>query len=167
MRLCLGNNPLADIFSKEKRSEIMSKIKSTSGVEIKFRKLVSRHVYPLGHRYRLNYKKAAGKPDLAFVSRRVAVFLDGDFWHGKHYAKKIATNPNKLPQKYWRDKIESNIARDRRQNRALRKLGWRVIRVWESDFKKKPDQSMKRILKTLDLLSSGQSLRSKESARKR
>jgi DNA mismatch endonuclease (patch repair protein) len=140
---------MPDIFTKEKRSEIMSRIRSTSGVEIRFRKLVSQHVYPLGHRYRLNYKKAVGKPDLAFVSRRVAVFLDGDFWHGKHYMKKVLPNPAKLPQKFWRDKISGNMARDRKQNRALRKLGWKVVRIWESDFKKKPDKSLQKVLDTL------------------
>ncbi len=138
-------NSMPDIFTKEKRSEIMSLIKSTSGVEIKFRKLLSKEIYPLGHRYRLNYKKAVGKPDLAFVSKRIAVFIDGDFWHGKHFAAK----GHKLSEKYWRPKIEGNIARDKRQNRALRKIGWQVIRIWESDVKKRPDASIRKILKKL------------------
>ncbi len=140
---------MADIFTKEKRGHVMSLIKSTSGVEIRFRKLLSKEAYPLGYRYRLNYKKAAGKPDLAFVSKRIAVFVDGDFWHGKNFAKTMALHPHKLPQQYWRDKITGNMARDRRQNRALRKSGWNVIRIWESDIKKRPEASVRRVIKRL------------------
>lgn len=136
---------MPDIFTKEKRSEIMSKIKSTSGVEIKFRKMLSKQVYPLGHRYRLNYRKAVGKPDLVFVKKRIAVFVDGDFWHGKNFAKK----GHKLSEAYWQPKIKANMARDRKQNRALRKIGWTVIRIWESDIKKKPDSSVARVIAEL------------------
>lgn len=136
---------MPDIFSKEKRSEVMSRIKSTSGIEIRFRKMLSREIYPLGHRYRLNYKKAAGKPDLAFVSKRIAIFIDGDFWHGKHFA----TKGHKLSEEYWRPKIAGNMARDRRQNRALRKDGWQVIRIWESEVKKRPDRAIRKVIRQL------------------
>ncbi len=144
LREILDKN-MPDIFTKEKRSEIMSKIKSTSGIEIKFRKLLSKQIYPLGHRYRLNYRKAVGKPDLAFVSKRLAVFIDGDFWHGKHFAAK----GHKLSAEYWQPKIKGNMDRDKRQNRLLRKTGWKVVRIWESDIRKKPEASIQKIVRHL------------------
>jgi DNA mismatch endonuclease (patch repair protein) len=75
--------------------------------------------------------KLPGKPDAVFPTDRVALFIDGCFWHqcSKH-AVKPRTN-----ESFWRSKLEANVARDRRVNRELRSLGWRVIRVWEHDIK--------------------------------
>ena len=81
-----------------------------------------------GLRYSLR-KPLPGKPDIIFVRARVAVFVDGCFWHGcpKHCRRPSSNKP------YWDAKIDRNIARDRRVSRELRALGWRVIRVWEHD----------------------------------
>ncbi len=96
---------MPDVFTKKKRSEIMSKIRSVSGLEKAFAKSLSEAIYPKGIRYRLNYKKAPGRPDIAFISRKLAIFIDGDFWHGYNFRR----NKNHLPSKYWRKKIENNI----------------------------------------------------------
>lgn len=135
---------MADVFTKEKRSEIMSKIRSESELERYFRRLLSQEVYPLGYRYRKNYKKVPGRPDVAFVSRKIAIFIDGDFWHGYRYDKE----KSKLP-KFWRDKIERNVQRDQKNRRLLKKMGWSYIRFWENEVKKNPDKC---ILKIRDLL---------------
>lgn len=135
---------MADIFTKEKRSEIMSKIRSESELERYFRRLLSKEIYPLGYRYRKNYKKVPGRPDIAFVSRKIAVFIDGDFWHGYRYDKK----KSKLP-KFWRDKIERNIKRDQRNRRLLKKLGWTYIRFWEHEVRNEPAECIQITLSLL------------------
>ncbi len=127
---------MPDIFSKEKRSEIMSLIRSTNTKpEIALRKIVSAKFYPQGFRYKINYRKVKGTPDIAFVSKKIAVFVDGEFWHGYKFAKR----KHKLPKKYWLPKIEANMKRDRKVNRHLKKEGWKVVRFWEHQVKKTPE----------------------------
>ena len=138
---------MADIFSKEKRSEIMSKIRGkNTKAELSFRKVLSAEVYPKGFRYRLYYKKIIGSPDIVFVKQKIAIFIDGDFWHGRRYGKE---GEGKNWKKFWKDKIEENIRRDRRVNRRLKKEGWKVIRIWESDVKKKGEKDINKIVSYL------------------
>jgi len=113
-----------DVFTKKKRSEIMSKIRSknTKAELIVFRELRKRKIY-----FQKHYKKAVGSPDIAFPRKKMAIFIDGDFWHGRNFAK----NKNRLPKKYWRRKIETNIIRDRKNRAKLKRQGWKVLRVWE------------------------------------
>lgn len=114
----------------ETRSRMMSKIKSSeTKIEILFRK----KLWSLGYRYRKNYKKLPGKPDIVFVSKKVAIFIDGEFWHGYNWKlKKKKINSNR---DYWIPKIEKNIKRDRGNNKLLKKMGWTVLRFWEHDIK--------------------------------
>jgi DNA mismatch endonuclease, patch repair protein len=86
-----------------------------------------------------------GKPDFVLVRHRLAVFVDGNFWHGKAWARRKPTL--RRNKKYWIWKIESNIRRDRRVNKVLRLGGWRVVRLWESDVMSKPAQCIDRIQK--------------------
>lgn len=138
---------MADIFTKEKRSEIMSKIRGKdTKVELLFRKALSAKVYPKGYRYRLHYRKIPGSPDVVFVNRKIAIFIDGDFWHGRGYGKEGGM---KLRKKFWRDKIETNIRRDRRVNRQLKKLGWTVLRFWETDVRKNREKSVEKVMEWL------------------
>lgn len=113
--------------------------------ELAFRKLVSATLYPKGYRYRLHYEKLPGKPDLAFVSKKVAVFVDGSFWHGHRY-KKGQTN---LSRSYWLPKIKRNMERDKAINKQLRKIGWKVVRVWEHDVRKRPENTLEAVLQAL------------------
>ena len=90
-------------------------------------------------RYRVNYKKLPGKPDIVFTKRKVAVFCDGDFWHGHNWALRGMTSLDVELEGYsqfWRDKILKNIERDKQINDTLHSMGWTVIRIWESDIKK-------------------------------
>lgn len=123
----------------------MSKIRSESELEKQFRKKLSAVLYPLGFRYKKNYKGVPGKPDVAFVSKKLAIFVDGDFWHGYDFK----TRRKKLPKVFWRAKIENNMKRDRRNRRALTKMGWRYIRFWEHDVKKKTDKCIEKVVMTL------------------
>lgn len=129
---------MTDVFSKQKRSEIMSKIrgKNTKVEVLVFRELRRRGIY-----FQKHYKRAPGNPDIALPRKKIAVFIDGDFWHGYRYGK----IKNRLPKVYWRAKIEANILRDNRNRRTLRKMGWRVLRVWEHQIVKKNYKTIDRI----------------------
>lgn len=88
--------------------------------------------------FRRNVVSLPGKPDVVFVRQQLAVFCDGDFWHGRKWSvrsEKLARGSN---AEYWVAKIEANIARDRRHRAKLRRAGWRVIRLWESDILRNP-----------------------------
>ncbi len=100
--------------------------------------LLRSKLWQLGLRFRKNVNDLPGKPDIVFSRARVVVFCDGDFWHGRKWhsrRKKLQRGANAA---YWLAKIENNIKRDQRNNRLLEKLGWHVIRVWESDIIKDP-----------------------------
>lgn len=102
-----------------------------------------------GIRCRSNVKALPGCPDFVLVQDRIAVFCDGDFWHGRgwpHRKRKLAAGWN---ASYWVAKIERNRARDRTVTRALRGLGWRVIRVWESDVRRDPQFAVAKVLKLI------------------
>lgn len=119
----------------ETTHKIMSAVKSKdTRPELALRKELWRR----GLRYRKNYKKLPGKPDIVFPRARLAVFCDGDFWHGHNWAiRGYGSLENEL-QRYsraWADKITRNIQRDERTNEELEDVGWKVLRIWESDIK--------------------------------
>ena len=113
------------------RSEIMRRVKSRdTGPE----KRVRAALRALGHTgYRLNRADLPGKPDVAFIGRRKAIFVHGCFWHG-HDCKRGARAP-KANAEYWSAKIARNRARDERSQRALEEQGWRVLVLWECEIK--------------------------------
>jgi DNA mismatch endonuclease (patch repair protein) len=119
-----------DKFTPEKRSEIMSKI---GGKNTKPELLLRRTLFRLGLRYRIHTKDLPGKPDVVFKSERLAVFVDGDWWHGRNY-KKESPNYNE----FWQNKIKRTIERDKEVNAKLHELGWKVYRVWQKDLVKEP-----------------------------
>ncbi len=128
-----------DVFTPEKRSAVMRAVKSeNTKPELALRKAL----FALGFRYRLNVKTLPGKPDLVFVKYKTVIFVHGCFWHG-HDCKR----GNRVPKsntEYWRDKIARNKARDRKNASALRKLGWRVIALWECKLKD-PDAAARNV----------------------
>lgn len=103
-------------------------------------------------RYRVNYKKLPGKPDIVFTKYHVVVFCDGDFWHGHNWALRgLSSLDEELAgySQFWRDKITHNIERDNEVNAELRSLGWTVIRFWESDINSNLDMCVKTVKETL------------------
>jgi len=129
---------MADKFSKAKRSAIMSRIKSkNTSLEVEFRKLLWKN--GLG-RYRIHYN-LPGKPDIVYVSKKIVIFLDGDFWHGYNW-KKLGKVP---PRKYWQKKIQKNIDRAKKYNKLLKKDGWKVIRIWEHEVKRNAEKCINKI----------------------
>lgn len=117
---------MPDIFTKEKRSQVMAAIRSKG---TKPEKTVFRALRQGGIWFRTHYRGAVGTPDIALPKKKIAVFIDGDFWHGYRYpAWKRKLTP------FWQAKIERNRARDKRTFAKLRRQGWRVLRVWEHDL---------------------------------
>ncbi|MDR1966746.1 MAG: very short patch repair endonuclease, partial [Synergistaceae bacterium] len=116
---------------EEQRSYTMSRIKSSNtGIEATLTKALWRE----GIRYRRNYKALPGRPDIAITKYRIAIFCDGEFWHGKDWERKrpdIRSNRD-----YWMAKIERNINRDNEINRKLQHSGWLVMRFWGKDIQK-------------------------------
>jgi DNA mismatch endonuclease (patch repair protein) len=88
----------------------------------------------LGLRFRKNVKDLPGKPDIVFPRERVAVFCDGDFWHGRNWKEKKEKIKQGSNAPYWLSKIEANMERDKRHNVNLQSLCWTVLRFWESDI---------------------------------
>lgn len=99
--------------------------------------VLRRALHARGHRYRVHLRSVPGRPDLAFPSARVAVFVDGDFWHGRD----LASWADKLPPK-WRAKITRNVERDAEVELELESAGWRVVRVWAKDLRKGLDAAV-------------------------
>lgn len=130
---------VADVYSKAKRSEIMSRVKNkrTSPEES-----VAGLLRQLGIRYRRNVRSLQGQPDFCIKSAKVIVFVNGCFWHGHHNCKRAGLPTTNL--EFWKEKIETNKRRDRRVARNLRKEGWRVITIWQCRLRR-PD----RVLNTL------------------
>ena len=119
--------------TKQKSAE-MSRVQSTGGKdEVILRKML----WHKGIRYRTNYKKLPGKPDIAITKYKIAVFIDGEFWHGYEWEKhkpRIKRN-----REYWIHKIEYNIEHDKEVNEKLRADGWIVLRFWSKKVLKNPE----------------------------
>lgn len=103
-------------------------------------------LYRSGLRYRVDVAALPGRPDIVVSSSRLAVFCDGDFWHGRALRKRLAKLKRGHNARYWVSKIRTNVARDRRNERRLRRLGWRCLRLWESDVIADPQKAAKKVL---------------------
>lgn len=120
-----------DVYSKEKRSEIMSKVRGKdTGPEM----IVRRLVHGMGYRYRLHVGNLPGRPDIVFPSQRKAIFVNGCFWHGHSRCKRSKKPADNA--EFWSRKIERNMLRDRKAKARLKKIGWKVLIVWECQIKK-------------------------------
>ena len=117
---------MADVFSRRKRSEIMRAVR---GRDTKPEIVVRKTVWRLGYRYRLHVRRLPGCPDLVFPFPRKAIFVHGCFWH-RHCCSDGRSMPASRVA-YWREKFRRNKARDRKNRRALVRLGWRVLTIWE------------------------------------
>lgn len=134
---------MADCFSPEKRSENMRAIKSeNTSCEV----LLRRTLWKEGIRgYRIHRRDLPGKPDIAFSRQKVAVFVDGCFWHG-------CPRCFRMPQtntSYWKNKIERNVVGALAATEKLREMGWKVIRLWEHDVLKNLDSCVQLIKEAL------------------
>ena len=109
--------------------------------------LLRRALWRIGVRYRVDVGSLPGRPDLAIPAARLAIFCDGDFWHGRNLRgrlRKLAAGHN---SPYWVSKIRSNVARDHRVDRLLSNSGWNLLRFWESDIRADPRRIAKEVLR--------------------
>ena len=134
---------MADVFDTEKRSEVMSRIRGRGNktTELAMMKLFREHGLTGWRRH----QKLPGKPDFVFRSGKVAVFVDGCFWHG---CPRCYREP-RTRKRFWRDKINGNKKRDGKVARTLRSRGWKVARVWECSLRKQPQSTVRRIARML------------------
>ena len=119
---------MTDIVDSQRRSQMMSGIR---GRDTAPELIVRRIAHSLGHRFRLHRKDLPGRPDLVFPRYRLIVFVHGCFWH-RHRGCRYAYMPkSRVP--FWTKKFTGNVARDKRNQEALRNLGWRVLIIWECE----------------------------------
>ena len=123
---------LMDVHDQKTRSYNMSRVKRK---DTKPEEIVRKYLFSQGFRYRKNDKRLPGKPDIVLPKYKTVIFVNGCFWH-KHEGCKYFVWP-KSNSEFWKEKIESNIVRDKKQYEELKNAGWHVIIVWECELKKK------------------------------
>jgi DNA mismatch endonuclease (patch repair protein) len=132
---------MADNLSPEDRRKCMTSVRNKdTDLEV----LVRSRLHRLGLRFRKHVKALPGTPDVVFPRAKVAVFVDGDFWHGYRFR----TWRHKVAE-FWQAKIEKNRRRDAQNFRRLRGMGWKVIRLWKHELQKDPDGCIERIVITV------------------
>ena len=119
---------MADNLTKKQRSYCMSRVRvHDTNLELE----IQTELRKRGLRFRRNVSTLPGKPDIVFPVQKLAVFVDGDFWHGYRFPRWQRTQ-----SKFWQVKIEKNRNRDRRNFAKLRRMGWRVLRIWQHQVKR-------------------------------
>lgn len=131
---CKPASPLASGIKRRNR-------KTGTTAELNLRRILWR----LGLRYRVNQKGLPGTPDIVFPRQCIAVFVDGDFWHGRNWEQRKAHLSSGNNAAYWIAKIGYNRERDRNNENLLTELGWKVIRLWETDVLKDPESAARQI----------------------
>lgn len=136
---------MADVLSEEQRHKCMSNVKSkNTRPEI----MVRRFLFTNGYRFRLHRKDLPGNPDIVLPKHKVAIFINGCFWHG-HRNCRFATLPVNN-RDFWKSKIDGNIERDKNNIAKLKELGWHVIEIWQCQLKpKNKDITLKKLLTEL------------------
>ncbi len=132
---------MADNLTPEQRRYCMSRIKGKdTGLEVRVRSELHRR----GLRFRKHVKDLPGKPDVVFTRAKVAVFIDGDFWHGYRFP----SWEHKVSD-FWKKKISKNRERDAKSHRMLREMGWKVVRLWQHEIEKDFEASINQVVSTV------------------
>lgn len=128
---------MGDNLTPEQRRRSMANVRNKdTGLEL----LVRSRLHRAGLRFRKNVRHLPGSPDIVFPKAKVAVFVDGDFWHGYRFEER----KDRMPL-FWREKIGKNRDRDQRADKALHLLGWEVVRIWQHDIQSDVDGVVSRI----------------------
>ena len=131
---------MADVLTVEQRKKNMSHIKARdTAIEL----ILRRKLWEKGYRYRKNYSKLPGCPDIVLTKYRIAIFCDGEFFHGKDWEVLRPKLENSNNSEFWISKISRNRERDNNVNKQLLFQGWTVIRFWGDDIKKNTDECVK------------------------
>lgn len=110
--------------------------------------MLAKSLWHRGYRYRLNYKALPGSPDVALTKYRIAIFIDGEFWHGKDFEQRKTKLKNN--KDYWIEKIQENIDRDLKNDKLLRQMDWYPIHFWSNDVIKYCNQCIDEIIYTIE-----------------
>jgi DNA mismatch endonuclease (patch repair protein) len=133
---------MVDHLTPEQRFRAMSRVKLKDGsLEI----IIRSELHRMGYRFRKHVKALPGSPDAVFPKEKVAVFIDGDFWHGYRFP----AWEHKLKD-FWKQKISENRRRDQKNFRKLRRMGWRVVRVWQHEIKRNPESCIIKIIEAVE-----------------
>lgn len=132
---------MPDTLTPSQRSYCMSRVKSK---DTSLERLIRSELHSRGYRFKKHVKDLPGKPDVVFQTAKVAVFIDGDFWHGYRFP----SWEHKLSN-FWKEKIAKNRERDQRNFRRLRRMGWKVIRIWQHEVEKSMDECVNRITRVI------------------
>ena len=139
-----------DVLTPEQRRKCMSRIKSkNTSIEILLRKAL----WHEGIRYRKNFKLLPGKPDIAITKYKLAIFCDGELWHGKNWEKTKGTV--KTNRDFWIPKIEKNIIKDNVNEKKLENTGWVILRFWGRDIKKNLADCVNEVKETIFNIENG------------
>lgn len=137
---------MPDVLTKEQRRRNMQHIRSKdTSIEIMLRKAL----WEKGYRYRKNYKVLLGRPDIVLTKYKIAIFCDGDFFHGKDWEVLKSRLENSNNSEFWINKISRNMERDNEVDKELLFLGWTVIRFWGKDILKKTDECVQVVEETI------------------
>jgi DNA mismatch endonuclease (patch repair protein) len=132
---------MSDFLTKSQRSQLMSRIRGkNTGIEL----AMFRQLRRLGLRFQKHRRDLPGSPDIVVREAKLAVFVDGDFWHGRDFPEwqgKLAPE--------WKRKIAANISRDRIQRGRLRRMGWSVMRIWGKDVRTRLDYCCRRVIRAI------------------
>lgn len=110
--------------------------------------MIAKSLWHRGYRYRLNYKALPGSPDIALTKYRIAIFIDGEFWHGKDFEQRKTKLKNN--KDYWIEKIQENIDRDLKNDKLLRQMDWYPIHFWSNDVIKYCNQCVEEVFCLID-----------------
>ena len=110
--------------------------------------MIAKSLWHRGYRYRLNYKALPGSPDIALAKYRIAIFIDGEFWHGKDFEQRKTKLKNN--KDYWIEKIQENIDRDLKNDKLLRQMEWYPIHFWSNDVIKYCNQCVEEVICLID-----------------
>ena len=137
---------MPDVLTAEQRRKNMQHIKSK---DTKIEVLLRKALWKRGHRYRKNYGELPGKPDIALTKYKIAIFCDGEFFHGKDWEVLKPRLEKSNNSEFWISKISRNRERDDEVNKKLLFMGWTVIRFWGNDIKTHTDECVKVIEETI------------------
>jgi len=138
---------MADVHTKETRSYNMSQIKSKN---TKPEILVRKFLFSKGLRYRIHKKELPGKPDLVFVKYKLVIFIHGCYWHGHENCKYFVAPKSRT--EWWLNKINGNKEKDKENEELLRKMGWKIIVIWECELKpEKREKTLNELLKKISV----------------
>ena len=138
------------IFSSTVEDKQRKSLRANRSTGTSIEVIFGRLLYAAGVRYRKNDRKVCGSPDFTLPGLKIAIFCDGEFWHGRDWERRKADH--KTNRSVWISKIEANMERDRQVNETLHQMGWKVFRFWETDLRKTPDRCLNTILSQVNLM---------------